>query len=214
MRRFLARSAYALPDAAAGLLEFRPTRTHAEPMPTCSQPGIGCHFSPIQAGFTHFWRKNDPCLTISADSSSTTSRVFARGGVAQLVERLLCKQNVAGSIPVASTIFFNRLDGFEEWAFSLGDTLGIRVRRNANCAPYGRICSKAITMQSSKRRGTGNIQPLLHFDSGRSRYRSIANRRCSRYCSVRHLSRHYPTGPSLSEATFIARRSQSVCILI
>ena len=29
---------------------------------------------------------------------------MTRGGVAQLVERLLCKQNVAGSIPVASTI--------------------------------------------------------------------------------------------------------------
>jgi hypothetical protein len=32
-----------------------------------------------------------------------SGRSIARGDVAQLVERLLCKQNVAGSIPVIST---------------------------------------------------------------------------------------------------------------
>jgi hypothetical protein len=42
-------------------------------------------------------------LTSVADWFSTTFCHFWRGDVAQLVERLLCKQNVAGSIPVIST---------------------------------------------------------------------------------------------------------------
>ena len=34
------------------------------------------------------------------------------GGIAQLVEHLLCKQGVSGSSPLTSTIFFNELGGF------------------------------------------------------------------------------------------------------
>ena len=45
-------------------------------------------------------------LTRPNNYDSTCLRFLRmRGGVAQLVERLLCKQDVAGSIPVTSTIF-------------------------------------------------------------------------------------------------------------
>ena len=37
--------------------------------------------------------------------SSCKSRPLGKGGLAQLVERLLCKQNVNGSNPLTSTIF-------------------------------------------------------------------------------------------------------------
>lgn len=45
--------------------------------------------------------------TVNAPStgSSPVQGATKHGGVAQLGERLLCKQDVAGSIPVTSTIF-------------------------------------------------------------------------------------------------------------
>lgn len=38
--------------------------------------------------------------------SSSKNRALSKGGLAQLVERLLCKQNVNGSNPLTSTILF------------------------------------------------------------------------------------------------------------
>ena len=38
-------------------------------------------------------------------SFSVETPGLSKGGIAQLVERLLCKQNVIGSNPVTSTIF-------------------------------------------------------------------------------------------------------------
>ena len=44
---------------------------------------------------------------VGLDSALTDSMDMHRdGGIAQLGERLLCKQEVIGSIPFASTIFF------------------------------------------------------------------------------------------------------------
>lgn len=44
-------------------------------------------------------------LTLSVGCGMVLSSILPVGGVAQLVEHLICIQDVAGSIPVASTTF-------------------------------------------------------------------------------------------------------------
>ena len=73
----------------------------------------GCRIVPC--GGSHFWYTIQKDCGVDWSGSSTclisrptrvrvpASATILFGGVAQLVERLLCKQNVAGSIPTIST---------------------------------------------------------------------------------------------------------------
>lgn len=47
---------------------------------------------------------SNPSPTTLTASGTVDARLLLHGGVAQLVEHLLCKQDVAGSIPVTSTL--------------------------------------------------------------------------------------------------------------
>jgi hypothetical protein len=52
------------------------------------------------------WARASENLNLSL---GTAQKVLNQAGVAQLVEQLICNQQVAGSTPVASSIFISKL---------------------------------------------------------------------------------------------------------
>ena len=61
------------------------------------------------AGSPHPFRRGSAGARLSAGRERRRWRRF--GGIAQLVEHVLCKHEVTGSIPVASTSFWLVVDG-------------------------------------------------------------------------------------------------------
>ena len=63
-----------------------------------------------------------------------------KGGIAQLVERLLCKQEVAGSNPTASTSTFGTIFLiFENWKIGIEENCNVNERRGSFLpSVYGR----------------------------------------------------------------------------
>ena len=54
--------------------------------------------------------RSDRCVAL--DDGSLTNRFQTRAGVAQLVEQLICNQQVGGSNPSASLLWLNHLRGW------------------------------------------------------------------------------------------------------